>query len=505
MMHSLGRIGFACILWLGISTGALLASPSDSLQEAWSALGDFDARAQAMVDYAKTQRRNHPEVARDVFEYLREQAEEQEQPIWIAEAYIQLGIMEYLVEDMPESNRYYFEALAVLQEAELPDLRSRIYNNIGWNHERMNSYALARDYFSRSVELARAAGDSVMLGLVLNNLAVLHKNKQHYDSALIYLEESLSLNRALKSEAQVAYNLNNIGLNYHSLGQYEQAEHYFQEALVINGRRGDTIEMVNNVLNLTRQQFRQGKYQTARDSLLVWLPVVKTKGREDQYQSWLEALVFVTKSIGQFELALEKQQELDGLKDSLQAARLVESMQELETQYEVAERKRELLATQEAIARQNSWLIGIGAGLVLALMGVVFLVYVYRNQRRAETAMRALNAEISRQAEALQEANHEIRQMNANLEDRVQERTRVIEQQSENLKRFAFLTSHRIRAALARVMGLTDLLDQDVPVAEQSNLMTKLKSSAEEMDSLVHELNQALHDDNLGDRPDEAE
>lgn len=70
-----------------------------------------------------------------------------------------------------------------------------------------------------------------------------------------------------------------------------------------------------------------------------------------------------------------------------------------------------------------------------------------------------------------------------------------IQLRDRQLAEVSFYNSHKIRAPLARLLGLVQLLrmDPDAPPDEQRELLEKIRSAAEELDYLVKNINQLLH------------
>jgi len=60
-----------------------------------------------------------------------------------------------------------------------------------------------------------------------------------------------------------------------------------------------------------------------------------------------------------------------------------------------------------------------------------------------------------------------------------------IEEQNKKFKEIAWIQSHLVRAPLARVMGLVDLLNNFVPGDDKDELLLHLKNSAKELDSII--------------------
>ena len=64
---------------------------------------------------------------------------------------------------------------------------------------------------------------------------------------------------------------------------------------------------------------------------------------------------------------------------------------------------------------------------------------------------------------------------------------KAIEEQNENLKEISWLQSHVIRAPLARIMGLIQLItDPNQDMIEKQNALNYLLTSANELDDVIH-------------------
>ncbi len=70
-----------------------------------------------------------------------------------------------------------------------------------------------------------------------------------------------------------------------------------------------------------------------------------------------------------------------------------------------------------------------------------------------------------------------------------------IQLRDRQLAEVSFYNSHKVRAPLARLMGLVQVLclDHDTSHEELLQLLDNIKSSAEELDYLIKNINQTLH------------
>jgi PAS domain S-box-containing protein len=66
----------------------------------------------------------------------------------------------------------------------------------------------------------------------------------------------------------------------------------------------------------------------------------------------------------------------------------------------------------------------------------------------------------------------------------------AIEEQNKKLKEIAWIQSHVVRAPLARIMGLANMLIEQVPIEEIKNdeLVESISTSAEELDKIIRDI-----------------
>ncbi|MTI38814.1 hypothetical protein [Fulvivirga lutimaris] len=105
------------------------------------------------------------------------------------------------------------------------------------------------------------------------------------------------------------------------------------------------------------------------------------------------------------------------------------------------------------------------------------------------------NQELQTLNEELVASNEEVKTVNDNLEQLVLERTRKINQQLEKISKYAFINSHHLRAPVARILGLINLINHDDKITVKNELLIKLKESTDELDEIIKSMNRLLDEE----------
>jgi signal transduction histidine kinase len=171
---------------------------------------------------------------------------------------------------------------------------------------------------------------------------------------------------------------------------------------------------------------------------------------------------------------------------------------------------------------------------VLSVIGAVVLISFYRTRRMVK-ANRALEEAVNQKTTQLQKANHALRQseeeitiqnkklkasreelaaqneellqsqeevsaqrdlvekQNENLELEVSKRTNELVEYNQQLEQFAFIAAHNLRAPVARILGLGQLLGmlENTP-EKKEEIYPKLIHTTQELDGVVKDLNTIL-------------
>jgi len=420
---------------------------------------------------------------------LLEIGQELSENIWfIAKAKERIGVSYYYLDNIIESNKFYFEALLLFDS--LGDKRNEALtlNNIAWNFRVQKKNDLAIKYFESSLELCEHLQDWERVQGVLNNLGTAYRREEGMkQEAMRAFKNSLQINKKLGKKTWMAFNFNNIGLIHLDLQQYDSAISNFNQARQINESIQKHEEYCRNLLNIAITFIEIDQIDSAllyfklARTILDKYDFPKTEYVYNDYQyelhlkkeNYKSALDLLLKKIEYERIQLEKES-----KDRIDAMRV---------QYEEAKKVQELeLIQHRSKMRENLVAIMLLASIVI-LMTIIYYkksVWVARNKK--------LNEELHISITELKRLNDDNERIKNNLNKLVREETKNVIKKNEKLQKYAFINSHKIRAPLARILGLIHVINLEGNDIQNNPAFQLLNEASEELDQEIKAINQIL-------------
>ncbi|SMG12835.1 hypothetical protein SAMN05661096_00545 [Marivirga sericea] len=137
--------------------------------------------------------------------------------------------------------------------------------------------------------------------------------------------------------------------------------------------------------------------------------------------------------------------------------------------------------------------------LSYALIHFISIAYIsYRFSKNVQIVNRKVTnqqKEILTQSEELQALNESLKSLNNHLEDKVIERTTELQLKNEKLAEYTFINGHQLRAPVATMLGLCNLLEYTQEVAEKEEIINKVKAEVEILNITIKEIRLKLETD----------
>ena len=385
----------------------------------------------------------------DYFEQSLELREQLQDTANIVKTLNNLGVISQIAGNFKKALEYLNRSL--LFKLDLNDTLSiaKTLNNIGVLYKDVNEFEDAGHFLRQALSYYLTVDNASGIAAAYNNLGQVFEARNKPDSALYYYHESLKIKREINDELGIGNTLNNLALIYQAKGQDEEAERLHMEAMEIRKKIGDDFGLASTLNNLGNLYFFEEKYALSEEKFLESNQIAVRDRLMGIQQRNYAGLSRLYENTGRPVLALEYYKKYSVTRDSVFSEDLKNQIADLKVQYESEKSKREL----ELLRRENEiqelklensqkervqFLTGIVSLFFASVL--VFLYLQYRNNKRL---------------------NRQLRKYNQELELRVKERTRELEDSNASKDRFFSIIAHDLKSPFNGLLGFAGLLHHD--------------------------------------------
>lgn len=301
-------------------------------------------------------------------------------------AHIVLGILDKNRGAFDESVAHYLKALRIAEQ--LGDVRreSVCLNNLGAVYQEQGNFDKALIYFQRSLKLEEAGGgNETQRSIRLFNIGETYAKMDSLDQAYAFYYNSLLIEQKLGNEDGIFYARLGIGKVDTRTGNYKKAAQALDEAMDIAIRREDHPGQTDVDMAMGELHLAQGNHKAAVTAMNSALHRAKGDGYKGQQMEALDGLARIYRATGDNGAAIEAMDRYRSLEQELTGAAVNSKIGELEKQYEVEKKEREI-ALLKQIAKdkeqQQRRQILLVLGIAGALGLVVGLILMRRMRRK---------------------------------------------------------------------------------------------------------------------------
>ncbi len=107
--------------------------------------------------------------------------------------------------------------------------------------------------------------------------------------------------------------------------------------------------------------------------------------------------------------------------------------------------------------------------------------------------------ELEMQSEKMRRLNEEIMQFNSHLDQKVADRTIQLRSQNKKLMEYAFINSHKLRAPVATILGLMNVIRVTPSSEEKLKCIELMERATQELDDVIHKIQDILYEAEFND------
>lgn len=339
-------------------------------------------------------------------------AEEGDYKLEQAEILRLIGDIYHEVGNSYKAIEHYMQALALAESLSLHPEVVHVLNNIGRVYANLGNDQKAVEYHKKA--LSTSKNNEYVRGVAASNywLALIYTQVGNLDLALEKQHIALALRQNLQDSEGQALCYLAIGKIYHLKTDYDKALKQISSAYQLYGQIGDTYGRAVALNQLGSIHIDKKEYEQAINYLKLALNFGEQLNNKKIIRDSYEYLYNCYAGLRDYEQALRYKDLFIAISDFIYGEESERRMAELQNRFEIEQKESEIavlkkdrqlrdLALQEQANFRNFLII------LLVLISVIFalVLYLYRNHRRSNLQLKAVNEQINSQNGELQELN----------------------------------------------------------------------------------------------------
>ncbi len=376
-------------------------------------------------------------------------------------SYGDMGITYQKMGDFNNSIKCYLKSLKIAQE--LNDERGICINyiNLGILYQLSNNNLEAINSYKKSLFLAKKLNIKQVEVRILNSIGQLYfelSNKENneidskstqFEKAKKSLFKALEIAKKIGDESETATSYAAIGNFYlkqikNGINDYKTfklSKKYLDSNLVLITKNKNALQIPIAFSSLGNLYLEKKDFINAEKYELKALQASNLAGTFDTKITVLENLYTIYKKIGKSDLALKYYVDYTKLKDSLYGVNTQTSIlkQQLNFNFEkksikdsIANANQKIIASAK-LSKEKNQKLAFGSFALLALAGVGFTYFLYRQKRKTNTQLTEINDKINRQNNTLKTLNTELITSEESLQKSNNSKEQLISMMSHDL------------------------------------------------------------------------
>ena len=137
------------------------------------------------------------------------------------------------------------------------------YNMMGLVNMAMKNYAVADDYYRKSLKIRTDIGDKTGMAWTCNNMGLMYGNLGEMNESIKWHTQSLQIKKEINDKPGMASSYGKIGHDYTNLGDFPKALNNYLNALKIWEEDSNRKEIGGVYLNIGNLYYSAGNYPEA--------------------------------------------------------------------------------------------------------------------------------------------------------------------------------------------------------------------------------------------------
>lgn len=362
-----------------------------------------------------------------------------------------------------KSYQSYIYALRIYDELNDEKGISNEYINIGLIHQYKGEYKQAGAYFNQALSIARRIGHTNGVASALNNLGIYYKEQQKLKEAYDCFKQVLDIDYKEGDQRHIATSLNNLGTINSDMGKDALALELYYKSANIKKKLNDPESLANTYNNIGTSLIRLHRINEAEKYLKDAEGIAKQFNLPAPLEEAYNGLYELELERQHYKQALEYNLLYVQLRDSVQANESHTAIHDLENQYKLDKANAQIELKNAELEKGEVLRISFIIIIVLLVGISLYFMYTVKHTNKLSQALNKRNEDLMRAKE--------------NAEHATTAKTQ-----------FLSVMSHEIRTPLNAIIGIANLLNDDLKNEAHRENIAVLRIASQNLLHLINDL-----------------
>ncbi len=453
-----------------------------------------------------------------------------------ADAFRQIGLAFWAQADISTAIKYYLTGLRIAETNHHRQVEADIVANIGTAYNGLGNPQEGLKFLNRSREMQRELHNPWREAAVTNNIGDSYLAMRQLDKAAEAYTMALNNAQRIGYNLGITTNLRNLADVFVLREKYDSALRKYLKCINLSTKIKDNRGFILSHKSIALLYFKKGDTKKAKLYAQVGLEAALKSNLRAFARDLYELQYKISEAEGDPKKSFSYFKLFSAYKDSVQNIKVVSEVDGQRLRFETEKKQSEIELLKKDSELKSERLSNSSRQLtlsivitILSLLSLSLAVWNFLKMKKVNVLLGEKNKEIQKQHMKLSEQNDELStlneeirsqqeevmaqrdslpdknlqiekinqklaEVNESLEHIVDQRTNVLKEQNQKLAEYAFINAHNLRAPLARVMGLVNLLLDKPEPEEQPVILNHLKTSSEDLDSVVKSIRDAINE-----------
>lgn len=213
----------------------------------------------------------------------------QQQDSALAKTYNELT-WQYRLVNQEKAIMYGNKAVELAKKINYPVSEAQAYNDLGIIYYDMENYDTAIQLYMSAMPIRQQLGDELGIAKLYNKIGIVYQKEGQFEKAETAQMKALDIFRKKNNDFGVSYSLNNIGIINQNMGRYDEAIKYQQESIVLKEKLGDKIGLAGSYVNVGNIYLIKKEMDNARDYYNKGIDISRQLGNKEYLSNALNNL-----------------------------------------------------------------------------------------------------------------------------------------------------------------------------------------------------------------------